>query len=122
MDLSVRGQKLTTTLRAPGIIKAQFSTMGSLISFLEIELTSDKLFQSMIEQARLVVFKIVARGENPNPQRSVSLRGVKKSELSKDNSVQKIPPSNTIAVNESTRNETEGIKKSTPSEQIAKKK
>lgn len=61
MDLTIQGQQFTSKLRAPGTIKAHFLPNQPLISFLEVDLNTNALVASMVEQARLVVFKVVAR-------------------------------------------------------------
>lgn len=77
MDLTIQRQQLTSKLRAPGTIKVQFLHREKLISFLQVDLNANTLVESMVEQARLIVFKVVARAKpsssiHPTPQSALS--------------------------------------------------
>mmetsp|Transcript_25564 Transcript_25564/g.38023 ORF Transcript_25564/g.38023 Transcript_25564/m.38023 type:complete len:821 (-) Transcript_25564:618-3080(-) len=60
-DVTIQGQPFTVPLRAPGTISAKFSRSSELITYVEVKLDTNALVSSMVEQARLVVFKAVAK-------------------------------------------------------------
>eukprot|EP00594_Rhizosolenia_setigera_P020024 CAMPEP_0178980364 /NCGR_PEP_ID=MMETSP0789-20121207/26450_1 /TAXON_ID=3005 /ORGANISM="Rhizosolenia setigera, Strain CCMP 1694" /LENGTH=717 /DNA_ID=CAMNT_0020670759 /DNA_START=49 /DNA_END=2203 /DNA_ORIENTATION=+ len=62
IGLKVQGKQLSCKIRAPGTIKATFK--DSLISTANIDLNTNTLVSSMVDQARLVVFQAVARATN----------------------------------------------------------
>uniref|UniRef100_A0A7S2S7C4 Uncharacterized protein n=1 Tax=Eucampia antarctica TaxID=49252 RepID=A0A7S2S7C4_9STRA len=61
IDVTIEGQKLTVNLRAPGTVSAKFFDCRSKITLVQINLDTNLLVSSMVEQARLIVFKAVAR-------------------------------------------------------------
>jgi len=62
-------------VRAPGTIAGTFIPDGNLLTFMKINLDTNALVVSMVEQARLVVFKAVARATSTTvPTPSAPLR------------------------------------------------
>lgn len=61
MDVAIQGQQVTVPLRAPGTISANFAETQPVMTYVEVKLDTNALVSSMVEQARLVVFKVVAR-------------------------------------------------------------
>lgn len=61
IDVNLQGQTVSVQLRAPGTVGVDFVSPSSHIKYLEIKLDTNSLVASMVEKARLVVFKAVAR-------------------------------------------------------------
>jgi len=60
-DVGVQRQQLVVKLRAPGTVTGKFtSTPELLLTYCKVQLDTNSLVSSMVEQARLVVFKAVA--------------------------------------------------------------
>mmetsp|Transcript_23456 Transcript_23456/g.39787 ORF Transcript_23456/g.39787 Transcript_23456/m.39787 type:complete len:544 (-) Transcript_23456:224-1855(-) len=60
--ISVQGREDNVALRAPGTVAGHFSKSGSPgLTKVEVRIDTTALLESMVEQARLVVFKAVAR-------------------------------------------------------------
>lgn len=60
IDVTIQGQQVTVNLRAPGTVSADFTDGPPLITYADVNLDANALVTSMVEQARLVVFKAVA--------------------------------------------------------------
>jgi len=73
VDVSLQSQTITVILRAPGTIAADFHDKSPLLTNVEMKIDTDTLVSSMVEQARIVVFKVVARAASQTPPQTIGL-------------------------------------------------
>jgi len=72
MTVSIHDNNLPVKFRCPGIVLGKFSLKSTLLSLVKINLDADSLVSSMVEQARLAVFKAVAVATNATPPSPIS--------------------------------------------------
>lgn len=76
LSITVHGKNCTVTLRAPGTISANFDRteddkIGMGLNFVDIRIDTGQLLESMVNQARMVVFNAVAKATSDSKSISI---------------------------------------------------
>jgi len=85
LSITVHGKACTVTLRAPGTISANFDRteddkIGMGLKFVDIRIDTRQLLESMVKEARMVVFNAVSKATSDSKSTSIDSNLLKGSE------------------------------------------